>query len=61
MPSILHALGVDTNDRADLLLFLLDLGVCELARPPADANPGLGAARLAVGRGHEDVATKRIT
>jgi hypothetical protein len=43
--SATYRLGVDADDRADLLPLLRDLGVRELARPSASADPVRGAAR----------------
>ena len=49
---------MDADDRADLVPARGDLGVAQLARPAALADPIGGVARLAVRRGDMDVAAK---
>jgi hypothetical protein len=47
---------MDADDRADLVPTRRDLGVAQLARSSALADPIGGVARFPVGRGDMDVA-----
>ena len=58
MPSLLHPLGVDADRRADLVAGGGEFGAAQQARPPFLADPVGGQARLAVRRGHMNVAAK---
>src|ERR1700687_424704 len=57
-PSFFHVLGLDTDDRPTLVPARRDLGLAELARSSALADPRGGGARLTIGRGDMDVAAE---
>ena len=57
-PRLFHVLGMDADDRADRVPARRDLGVAQLARPSALADPIGGVARFAVSRRDVDVAAK---
>ena len=57
-PRLFHVLGMDANDRADLVPARRDPAVAQLARSSALADPIGGVTRFAVGRGDMDVAAK---
>ena len=58
MPSLLHPLGVDADRRADLVAGGGEFGAAQETRPSCLADPVGGQARLAVRRGHMNVAAK---
>ena len=58
MPSLLHPLGVDADRRADLVAGGGEFGAAQETRPPCLADPVGGQARLAIRRGHMNVAAK---
>jgi hypothetical protein len=57
-PGLLHVLGLDADDRPDLVAARCDLGVAQLARSSARPDPCGGGARFAIGRADMDVAAK---